>query len=136
MNKAVKTFALGTIVAAAAGYLAGLLTAPQSGKDTRRDIKDATILGAREAERQLKRLHTELNDIIADAMEKADKLTGRAKGELDVAIQLAAVAKEKVRVILTAVHEGKADDKELNGAIKDARTATDHLKTYLKKRPA
>jgi len=136
MKNTAKKFALGALFAAIAGYVAGLLTAPQSGKETRQDIKDATARGIREAEIQLKRLHTELNDVIAEAGDKAEKLTGKAKEELDVAVQATRVAKEKARVILSAVHDGKADDKELDKAIKDARKAIDNLKSYLKKRSA
>jgi len=33
-------FVIGTIIGAAAGLVAGLLTAPKSGKDTRADLKD------------------------------------------------------------------------------------------------
>lgn len=136
MKDVTKKFAVGALFAAVAGYLAGLLTAPQSGKETRQDIKDVTARGVREAELQLKKLHTELNDIIAEAVERLEKLSGKAKEELQVAIQGTKVAKEKAREILSAVHDGKADDKELQKAVKDARTAADHLKIYLKKRAA
>ena len=38
MSKRSRNFALGTAVAAAVGYLAGVLSAPKSGKETRKDI--------------------------------------------------------------------------------------------------
>ncbi len=136
MRDTTKRFALGAVVAAAAGYLAGLLTAPQSGKETRKEIKDTTNRGIREAERQLKKLHTELNDVLAEATDRADKLSGKAKEELDVAVQATRRVKETARDILSAVHEGRAEDKELEKSIKDAKKAIDHLKTYLKKRSA
>jgi gas vesicle protein len=136
MKNTTKNFAIGALFVGLAGYVAGLLTAPKSGKETRQDIKEATARGAREAERQLKRLHTELNDVIAEASDKADKLSGKAREEMDVAVHATRVAKEKAREILTAVHEGKADDKELDKAVKEARKASDHLKSFLKKRPA
>ena len=49
------------------GYLAGILTAPKSGKETREDIKDTAVKTYSEAEKQLKKLHTELNDVLAEA---------------------------------------------------------------------
>lgn len=54
-------FILGTLIGAAAGVVAGVLTAPKSGKETRADIKNKAI---------------ELKDEAAD---QADK----AKGKLD-----------------------------------------------------
>jgi gas vesicle protein len=136
MKDSTKRFALGAAVAAAAGYITGILTAPQSGKETRQDIKETAVRGMREAERQLKKLHTELNDVLSEAGERADKLTGKAKTEIDAAIQVTKRAKETAREILSAVHEGRAEDKELEKAIKDAQKAVDHLKGYLKKRVA
>lgn len=134
MKDSTKRFAIGAMIAGIAGYLAGLLTAPQSGKETRQDIKDTAVRGMREAERQLKKLHTELNDVLAEATERADKLSGKAKEELEVAVEATRRAKETAREILSAVHEGRADDKELEKAIKDAQKAITHLKGYLKKR--
>ena len=134
MKDSTKRFALGTVVAGAAGYIAGLLTAPQSGKETRKDIKDTAVRGMREAERQLKRLHTELNDVLAEASERGDRLSGKAKEELENAVAATRLAKEKTREVLSAVHEGRAEDKELEKAIKDAKKAVEHLKVYVKKR--
>lgn len=134
MRNSTKRFAIGALVAAVAGYLAGLLTAPKSGKETRQDIKDTAVKGMREAERQLKKLHTELNDVLAEANERADKMSGKAKEELEIAVEATRRAKETAREILSAVHEGRAEDKDLEKAIKDAQKAVTHLKSYLKKR--
>jgi gas vesicle protein len=134
MKDSTRRFAIGAMIAGIAGYLAGLLTAPKSGRETRQDIKDTTARGMREAERQLKRLHTELNDVLAEASERAEKLSGLAREEFDVAVDATRHAKEKARQILSAVHEGRAEDKELEKAIKDAQKAVSHLKDYLKKR--
>lgn len=134
MKDSTKRFAVSAVVMAAAGYVAGILTAPKSGKETRQDIKDAATVGIHEAERQLKRLHTELNDVIAQARDRGDKLSGKAKDELDVAMQATKQVKEMVREILSAVHEGRAEDKELQKAIADAQKAVKHLKSYIKKR--
>lgn len=133
MKDSTKKFALGTVIAAAAGYVAGILTAPKSGKETREDIKNATEQGISEAERQLKRLHTELNATIADAKTIATDLKGRAEEDLKQATEAAGVVKEKARELLSAVHEGQADDKDLQKAIKESTKALDHLKTFIKK---
>lgn len=133
MGKTAKKFAIGTIVAAAAGYVAGILTAPKSGKETRKDIKDVTVKSVTEAEKQLKKLHTELNTVITKAKTEADSIKGKAREELDAAISKSFAVKEKAREVLSSVHEGAADDKDLKKAIDEANKSLEHLKKYLKK---
>ena len=129
MGKTAKKFAIGTIVAAAAGYVAGILTAPKSGKETRKDIKDVTVKSVTEAEKQLKKLHT----VITKAKTEADSIKGKAREELDAAISKSFAVKEKAREVLSSVHEGAADDKDLKKAIDEANKSLEHLKKYLKK---
>lgn len=133
MSKTAKKFAIGAVLAAAAGYVAGILTAPKSGKETRKDIKNAAEHGLAEAEKQLKKLHTELNQLIDQGRAKADQLKGKAQEELKVVIDNAKAMKEKTRVLLSAIHEGDADDKDLKNALSEANKAVEHLKSYLKK---
>lgn len=128
-----KKIAIGTVAAAAAGYVAGILTAPKSGKETRADIKDKASDGFNEAERQLKRLHTQLTNAMDDARDQTGRLTGKARRELEDAMDKTKLAREKARDLLSAFHEGDADDKDLRKAIKDANKSLDHLKSYLKK---
>jgi len=134
MKDSTKKFAISTLIAGAAGYLAGILTAPKSGKETREDIKDTAVQSMREAERQLKKLHTELNDVIAEGKERAGKLSGKAQQELQVVLDAASDVKGKAREVLSSVHEGRAEDKDLQKAVKEAKDAVGHLQTYLKKR--
>jgi gas vesicle protein len=134
MKSSTKRFAVGTLVAAAAGYVTGILTAPKSGKETRQDIKDTTEKTVREAEKQLKKLHTELSDVLGQAKEHAEKLKGQARTEFETVVKTAHTTKEKARQILSAVHEGDATDKDLQKAVKDAQKAVDHLKSFLVKR--
>ena len=129
-----KRVAIGSVIAGIAGYLAGILTAPKSGKETRKDIKDAASKSLAQAEKELKKLHTELDKIIKQAKANGDKLNAKAKVELDVLIVKAKDAKEKTREVLSAIHEGGADNKELDKAIKEANDSIEHLKQYLKKK--
>lgn len=133
MDKRAKKFAIGAVIAAAAGYVAGILTAPKSGKETREDIKDTAVKTYQTAEKELKELHTELNKLMGEAGKKAGELKGTAQQNLDKAVAAAKVAKEKARELLSAAHEGNAEDKDLDQAVKDAKKAVDHLKSYLKK---
>ncbi|HVV26164.1 MAG TPA: YtxH domain-containing protein [Candidatus Saccharimonadales bacterium] len=128
-----KRLAIGSAVAGVFGFLAGILTAPQSGKDTRRDIKDNASRGLAEAEKDLKKLHTQLDKTLAQAKVRGGGLRGRAKDELNDLTNRATDSKEKVREVLSALHEGEAEDKDLEKAVKQANSALDNLKKYLKK---
>lgn len=132
-NSTAKKVAIGGVIAAAAGYVAGILTAPKSGKETRADIKDAAEKTMAEAEKDLKNLHTELDKIITEAKARHEKLTSKAQKELSQLIDKAKDTKEKAREMLSALHEGGAEDKDLAKAIKDANNALEHLRDYLKK---
>lgn len=129
-----KRVAIGSAIAGVLGYAAGILTAPKSGKDTRKDIKDAASKSIAQAEKELKKLHTELDKIIKQAKSNGDKLNAKAKSELDALVVKAKDAKEKAREVLSAIHEGGADNKELDKAIKEANDSIEHLKQYLKKK--
>ncbi|HET7320567.1 MAG TPA: YtxH domain-containing protein [Candidatus Saccharimonadales bacterium] len=132
MGKA-KKLAIGAAVAGAAGYVAGLLTAPKSGRETREDIKQAAGQGITEAEKQLKNLHTDLGKAVDEAKNRGEELGGKAQKELKDLADKAKDTKEKVREVLSAIHEGDANDKDLKSAVADAKHALDHLKDYLKK---
>ena len=125
-----KKIAIGAMLAAAAGYVTGILTAPKSGKETRKDIKDTASKFAREAEKKLKSLHTDLTSLIdkAEVILK-DKKSDMAKG-LQKAVDVAKVNQAKVRELLSAVRNGETDQPELKKAIKDATKAKDHLLKY------
>jgi gas vesicle protein len=133
MDKRTKKFAIGAVVAAAAGYIAGILTAPKSGKETRQDIKETAVRTYTAAEKELKSLHTELSKLMDEAGKRAGDLKGSAQKNLDKAVAGAKVAKEKARELLSAVHEGDAEDKDLDNAVKEAKKAVEHLRSYLKK---
>lgn len=128
-----KNLALGAAVAGVVGYVAGILTAPKSGKETRKDIQDKAIKTKREAEKRLKKLHSDIEDQIDQGKKLASEMNDKAKAEWDKLVQQALVAKEAVREVLTALHEGGADDKDLDKAIKEASKSVDHLKSYLAK---
>lgn len=128
-----KKVAIGGATAAVIGYVAGILTAPQSGKETREDIKEGAGKGLAEAEKQLKKLHTELDKTIQQAQTTSADLRGKAKAELNDLVDKAKDSKEKAREVLSAVHEGEAADEDLSKAVKQANNALKNLKKYLKK---
>lgn len=124
--------ALGAAVVAGVGYVAGILTAPKSGKETRKDISKAATKARLEAEKKLKHVHSELGEVLKTANARIASGKLAAKGGLDKAIDIAVIARNKAREVLSAVHEGSAEDKELQKAIDDVNDALAHLKKFVK----
>lgn len=128
-----KNVAIGAAIAGVAGYVAGILTAPKSGKETRKDIKDKAVKAKVDAEKKLKQLHSQMDDLLKQGKELSDKLSDSAKAEWTKIATAAVTSKDKVRAVLSAMHDGGADDQDLQKAIKEATAAVDHLKGYLDK---
>lgn len=127
----VKVFAIGALVSALAGYVAGILTAPKSGRETREDIKSKANETYSAAEKRLKQLHTELGDIIDKVSGQIDTFKNRK--EVSDALDKGRDAKQKAREVLSVLHDGETDDKELKKAVKDATDAIEHLRNFLRK---
>lgn len=131
MGKRSERFAITAVIAAAAGYVAGILTAPKSGKETRDEIKDVTTKQIREFEVQLKAKHTELSNLIDETKQKLLRATDDRKKDIEDATEKATHAKDKVRLALSDIRDGEVNDKDLQNAIKDAEKAISHLKKFL-----
>lgn len=126
-------FALGAALTAAAGYVAGVLTAPKSGAETREDIKNKAVETYSAAEKELKGLHTELAGVLDELGKKAGVLKQEGGKKLDEAVSKGKDAKEKARDVLSSMHEGEIDDKDLKKAIQEASKAVENLRNFLKK---
>jgi gas vesicle protein len=128
-----KGLAVGAAIGAVAGVVTGILFAPKSGKETRQDIKDTAEKMKVKFEVEAKKLQLEIAEQIdkAEAMfkEKSNLATDKAK-EL---VEKAKHEKDLLTALALSVKDGKADDKDLNKAIKKAKEAKDALATYLKK---
>lgn len=133
MKDKTKKIAVGAIIAAIAGYIAGLLTAPKSGKETRKDISDKAIKTKTEAEKTLKHLHSELDSLLTKATTQLKQLKSSASKEFIASVATAKLSKEKAREILSALHDGDADDKDLQKAVDQVKKSLDSLKKYLAK---
>ncbi len=127
----VKAFAIGAAISALAGYVAGILTAPKSGKETREDIRNRAQASYAAAEKELKKLHTELTDVLHEVGDRVESFKNRK--DVDAALKKGQHAKQKAREVLSTLHEGEAEDEDLRKAIKDATDAIDHLRDFLKK---
>ena len=129
----VKKIAIGGVIAAVVGFLAGILTAPQSGKETRDDIKDTAHKGVDEAEKDFRKLQEEMDNVIRQARANRTKLSKSAQEELNELIDRAKDSKSKAGNVFDAVRNGEAEDRDLDRAIKSASRSLEHLKKYLKK---
>jgi gas vesicle protein len=127
-----RKIALGALVAGAAGYVAGILTAPKSGKETRQDIADKAAELKEESIAQLQDLRDELDSLLDEAKSKSVALSAKAREEFNEAVVIAKDAKNKTGTMIKAVRAGEASDPELNRAIKQAKLAAKNLGRYLK----
>jgi gas vesicle protein len=123
--------AISTLIGVGIGYAAGVLTAPKSGKETRKSIQKSAIGVKKDAEKGLKNAHSELSKLIATSKKKSEKLGAKTKKELIGAINKAQKAKDKSREILSAVHEGEAEDADLQKALEEAKKSLANLKKYI-----
>jgi gas vesicle protein len=133
-EKSSKKVAAAAAVAGVIGFAAGILFAPKSGKETRKDIADGVSKAKVEAEKRLKAAHSELNDLISDVKKRYEKGSTSFKKDADALLKSAKKAQDDVRDILSALHEGTADDPELKKALKEAQSAKEHLIAFLKKK--
>lgn len=127
--------ALTAAAAAGVGYVSGLLSAPRSGKRTRSKIAKSASKTKTDAEKQLKKLHSELNETIKDAEKQLTKAKSKANDELKQSINSAKETKQKARMILSALHDGDADDPDLKKMVVEANKARIHLSKFVKKSP-
>lgn len=128
MTKRPGKLALSGLLLAGMGYAIGVLTAPKSGKETRKDIQKAAIRAKKEAEKNLKTAHAEISHLVDQV--KKSKI---AKAEVEKAVKVGLEAKEKIRLMLSAIHEGDSEDKDLQHAINEANKAIKHLNQFVRK---
>jgi gas vesicle protein len=133
MGKNSGKWAAGALALGAIGYVAGVLTAPKSGRETRADLKHAAVKAKTDAEKKLKAVLRELNAKLEDTKVHGSKLKGKTKEEYEKIAANAVHAKNKVREVLSSLHDGQADDPELKKALSDAKSALRSLERFIKK---
>jgi|SRR5581483_2589571 len=131
-NKTGKKIAVGAVIAGVAGYLAGVLTAPKSGKETRQDISDKAVDIKDGTEQQLKNAQKDLENLLDNTKSKTVALNSKARDEYNEAIVKAKDAKHKASEVIKAVKKGSSDQPELDKALKQVNQATKNLAKYLK----
>ena len=127
-----RNIAIGALPAGAVGYVAGILTAPKSGEETRADIADKAGDLKQAAAEEIAELQGEIKDLLAKAKTETIALSGKARAEFNEAVARAKDAQSKLATMLKAVKAGEAEDPELNKAIKQAKAASKNLAKYFK----
>jgi gas vesicle protein len=127
-----KKMALSALIAGAAGYIGGILTAPKSGKETRKQLAEEAEGIKDSTEEQLQKANEELKVLIKDAKTKTIALSAQAREEFNEAVIRAKDAQNKTSSTLKALKNGQAEDPELNKAVKQARQAAKNLGKYFK----
>lgn len=124
--------ALGAVLAGISGYLAGILTAPKSGEETRAQIADKAEDVKNDAAVGLQKAQEELTETLKSAQDKTLALSAQARDEFNEAVIRAKDAQNKAKLVLKALKEGEAEDPELNKAAKQAKQAQKNLSKFLK----
>lgn len=111
------------------GYAAGLLTAPRSGKQTRRRIKKEAKSSVNDMEKQLKVVYKDTKQYLDKLAEDSPKVTTKLKEAKSTAQK----SQTKVKQLLSAIHGEDNFDDDLESALKSAKTSLDNLKHYISK---
>lgn len=129
-----KKFGLGIIIGGLIGVIAGILTAPKSGKETRADLKKKAYEVKGSVERKLKEAYKELDGLSRQLKSQAQELKGKAKTELDDLSQKADDLKGRVKAAITSIKSGDDEDDEatLDQLLKDLQALKDKIATKLK----
>ncbi len=124
-----KKFGIGIILGAIAGVVAGFLTAPKSGKETREDIRKKAGEVKGTAERKLKDAHKELEGVVADAKVKGKDLQGKAKDEMNELAKKAEELRAKIKSAITSIKSGDDDndDATIDQLLKDLTALKDKI---------
>lgn len=124
-----KKFGLGILIGAVVGVVAGLLTAPKSGKETREDIKNKAKEVKGSAERKMKEAYKELTKMSEDLKVKAKGLQGKAKDEATELGKKADDLKERVKSAITSIKSGDDDDDDatIDSLLKDLAALKDKM---------
>ena len=129
-----KKFGLGILLGAVAGVVAGLLTAPKSGKETREDLKNKALEVKGAAERRLKDAHKELGKLSVSAKTKGAELKGKAKEEFNELSKKAEDLQVKVKEAITSIKSGDDDndDATIDQLLKDFDALKNKISSKIK----
>lgn len=124
---------IGAALAAGVGYVAGVLSAPRSGWRTRKKLAGSANKAKIDGEKQLKKLYTDLSELITHANKKLKTSGKDVNLQLNKQVTAAKKTKEKTKILLSALHNGEAEDPDLKDMLEEARKAKANLAKFFKK---
>ena len=114
------------ILVAAAGYVAGILTAPRSGRRTRNKLKNGADIKV--VEKELRDVYDETKKDLAKLSKEHPKLTAKLNDVKEEALN----SQGQVQKILKAASKAGSDS-DLNDALQEAKKSLNSIKKYLSK---
>ena len=116
---------------AAGGYLLGKKTSFKP--EHKADANDSRSVDLADAERELKQLHSEIEELLEAAKRAGQPLSSYSLKKLDEVLKAGRTAKDRLSQVIEAVRTGEAEDKDLAFAVKEAEQALKHAKKFLLK---
>jgi gas vesicle protein len=117
-----------TLTLLAAGYVIGVLTAPRTGKDSRRLFRRKADNSVSDLEKQLKQMFNQTQDLIKKI--NSNKSVGtKMKNSKDKLLK----NQQKIKELLSYIHGNDALDEDLTSAIDDAKKGLKAFANYLNK---
>lgn len=113
----------------AIGYALGILTAPKSGKQTRKRLRKTAKNSMYDMERDLKTIYSQTKNTLDQLAKDNPTLSSRYNNAKD----LAEKSQHKLKGLISAIHGHDNVDEDLEAALKDAKSALMGLKSFLKK---
>jgi gas vesicle protein len=132
-KKEKKGIAIGAVFGAIAGVVAGILFAPKSGKETRKDIKVATVKTVNKVKAEGEKLHDEVTELIQKLETKAKDLTGKTSQSAKEHLEDGKKTVSNLKTAIKSFKDGSSNDKDLQNAIQKAHESKAALKEFLKK---
>ena len=114
------------------GYLLGLLTAPKSGRELRREMKSTGRKNLSLLEKQLKAQYSDLNLQLQELESRMDVSSKIVTESINKYIVDARILQKKSKHLLSALHDGVASDDELIRVIKELKNLKTSIKKYFK----
>lgn len=125
--------AVGAAIGAVAGVVTGLLFAPKSGKETRKDIADTAVKAKEKVLAEAKHAEVELRKIADRVEDEARKHGKNLSKAAEDAMSRAKTARDDLVARVKELGDDEDSEKQLKRATKNAEQAKKELEKLLKK---
>lgn len=132
MYKRIRNLYIVTLVVGAIAYFLGLLTAPKSGKELRREIESTGHKNLIALEKQLKAQFSDLSLQLHELESKLDDSSIIVTKDINKSIAQINNLLNRSKLLLSALHDGSVDDDELIKVINEIKSLKSSVKKYFK----